>query len=204
MGIPINIAGLNEFIQEIPDGNIVILQGTIDPIKTIFTQTLAGYAVRNNKEVIYIASRAKEKIISELSFYIESTNYQIIEERSHHHWKDFIKEDRVVIIDSFSYLVLDKSLSEVRAILEELDALCKQRHAILLLTLEFGMLDEKLQITIGHMADGIIHFLSKETTKGVARFIRISKWMDRDSFIDNIYYTFDHRVIKIDLRARIN
>jgi archaellum biogenesis ATPase FlaH len=204
MGIPINIAGLNEFIQEIPDGNIVILQGTIDPIKTIFTQTLAGYAVRNNKEVIYIASRAKEKIISELSFYTESTNYQIIEERSHHHWKDFIKEDRVVIIDSFSYLVLDKSLSEVRAILEELDALCKQRHAILLLTLEFGMLDEKLQITIGHMADGIIHFLSKETTKGVARFIRISKWMDRDSFIDNIYYTFDHRVIKIDLRARIN
>lgn len=204
MGIPITIPGLRDFIQEIPDGNIIIIQGTIDPIKTIFVQTLAGYAAKTKKEVIYIASRAKEEICSELLQYTGSSYYQVIEERSHRHWKDFIKKNAVLIIDSFSYLVLDKTLSEVRTLLEELDSLCKQNNTILLLTLEYGMLDEKVQITIGHLADGIIHFLSKETTKGIARFIRISKWINRDSFNDNIYYTFDGTKITIDLRARIN
>ncbi|MBN1280530.1 MAG: hypothetical protein JXA00_02665 [Candidatus Thermoplasmatota archaeon] len=203
MGIPIHIAGLNEFIQEIPNGNIVVVQGTIDPIKTIFIQTVAGLAVKHKKEVVYIASRAKEEVVAELSQYTDSTKCQIVEERSHRHWKDFIRRDAVLIIDSFSYLVLDKTLSEVRTIVEELDSLCKQHNTILLLSLEYGMLDEKVQITIGHLADGIIHFLSKETTKGIARYIRISKWMNRDSFNDNIYYTFDGKKISIDLRARV-
>ncbi|MEM0493485.1 MAG: hypothetical protein QXS02_06010 [Candidatus Thermoplasmatota archaeon] len=203
MGIPINIPGLDQFIQEIPDGNIIVIQGDIDPIKTIFTQILAGYAQRNKKEVIYVSSRAKEEIREELLQYTGSSHFKVIEERSHRYWKDFVKKDVVLIIDSFSYLVLDKSLSEVRTILEELDSLCKQNNTILLLTLEYGMLDEKIQITINHLADGIIHFLYRETTKGIARFIRISKWLNRYSFTDNIYYSFDGTRINIDLRARV-
>ncbi|MEM4258155.1 MAG: hypothetical protein QXL17_03265 [Candidatus Thermoplasmatota archaeon] len=203
MGIPISIPGLDQFIHEIPKGNIIVIQGTIDPIKTIFTQILAGFAQKQKKEVIYISSRAKEEICAELLEYTGSSHFQVVEERSHQHWKDFVKKDVVLIIDSFSYLVLDKSLSEVRMILEELDSLCKQNNTILLLTLEYGMLDEKVQITIGHLADGIIQFLTKETSSGIARFIRISKWMNRNSFTTNIYYTFDGTRINVDLRARV-
>ncbi|MEM0466510.1 MAG: hypothetical protein QXX20_02760 [Candidatus Thermoplasmatota archaeon] len=203
MGIPISIPGLDQFIHEIPKGNIIVIQGTIDPIKTIFTQILAGFAQKQKKEVIYISSRAKEEICAELLEYTGSSHFQVVEERSHRHWKDFVKKDVVLIIDSFSYLVLDKSLSEVRMILEELDSLCKQNNTILLLTLEYGMLDEKVQITIGHLADGIIQFLTKETSSGIARFIRISKWMNRNSFTTNIYYTFDGTRINVDLRARV-
>jgi KaiC/GvpD/RAD55 family RecA-like ATPase len=203
MGIPITIAGLNEFIPEIPNGNTILVEGTIEPIKTIFVQHLAGEAKKRGHEVTYITSRAKEEVIEQLTYYNGTIDFPIIEERSSRHWKDFIKEKTILVIDSYSYLVLDDTLHEVRTTLEELDTLCKQRHAIILLTVEKGMLEEKISITVSHIADGIIQFLSHDTAKGIARFIRIPKWLNRRSFDENIYYQFDGKRISIDLRARV-
>ncbi len=203
MGIPIKLPGLSEYIDEIPESSTILVEGNIDPIKTIFVQHLAGFAHGTVQEINYICSRAKEEVIEQMKCYSETTDFPIIEERSSRHWKDFIKEKSLLIIDSFSYLILDDSLIEVRNIIEELDSLCKQHGAIVILTVEEGMLDEKIRITVGHIADGIIRFLSRDTAKGVARFMRIPKWMNQKSFDDNIFYTFDNKKIKVDLRSRV-
>jgi archaellum biogenesis ATPase FlaH len=203
MGIPIVIPGLSEFIKEIPDGNTILVEGNIDPIKTIFVQQLAGIAKQKSRNVNYITSRAKEEVIEQISYYNGTVDFPVIEERSHRHWKNYLGKDGVLILDSFSYLILEKTLPEVRTILEELDSVCKQQNAIIFLTVEEGMLDEKVHITVGHLADGIFRFMSRDTSKGIARFIRIPKWLNRKSFDENIYYTFDGKKLNVDLRARV-
>jgi archaellum biogenesis ATPase FlaH len=203
MGIPITIAGLNEYIKEIPSGNTIVLQGNIEPIKTLFIQFLAHQASLKGYNVSYISSRAKEEVAEQLKLYNGEINFPIIEERSSRHWKDHITKDCVLIIDSFSYLILDDSLIQVRDILEELDSICKKFNAIILLTIEEGMLDEKVQVTLSHIADGIIQFFCHDTSKGIVRFMRIPKWINRKSFDDKIFYHFDGRKINVDLRARV-
>jgi len=203
MGIPITIPGLTSIIPEIPDGNVILIEGDINPIKSIFAQLLAGAAHNHGKEVFFITSRAEEEIKDQLQRYIGSSSFQIIKERSSHHWKNFIKKNNITIIDSFSYLILNKTLTEVQTIMEELDTICKQENAILLLTMEYGMLDEKVRVTASHIADGIFHFMQHDTKKGVAWFIRIPKWLNKTSFEQNIYYDFDGIRINVDLRTRV-
>ncbi len=203
MGIPITIPGLSEFIKEIPNGNTLLIEGSMEPIKTIFVYSLLTQAEKSGIDVHYISSRAKEEVIEQMQSFNGKVNFPIIEERSSRHWKDHLKRDSVLVIDSFSYLILDDSLRDVRNILEDLDSFCKQKNAIVILVVEEGMLDEQINITTKHLADGIIRFMSKDTSKGVARFIRIPKWMNIKSFDDNIFYNFDGKKILVDLRARV-
>jgi archaellum biogenesis ATPase FlaH len=204
MGIPVTITGLNQFIEEIPEGNLILVESSIDPIATIFVQQLGVIAQKNGHQVTYITSRTKEEVLEQIIFYQdEPADICVIEERSHRRWKDYVTEKSVLILDSFSYLILDVPLMEIRNILEEFLKLCQQLNAIVIITMERGMLDSKVEIATGHLADGILLFLSKDTSKGIARFIRIQKWIKGQSFDENIYYTFDGKKINVDLRSRV-
>ena len=196
MGIPITITGLNQFISEIPEGNLVLVESSIDPIATIFVQRLAVLAQKNGHDVTYITSRTKQEVCEQLVYYqSEPVDICVVEERSNRKWKEYITEKSV--------LILDVPLVEVRSVLEELLKLCQQLNAIVIITIEQGMLDSKVEISTGHLADGILKFLCKDTSKGIARFIRIQKWMKGQSFDENIYYTFDGKKINVDLRSRV-
>ena len=204
MGIPITIPGLTEFITEIPKGTLVLVEGSIDPITTLFVQQIATVAVHEDKKVNYITSRAMEEVRDQVQYFQDNgAEFSIVEERSHRHWQDYIVDHGVTIIDSFSYLNIERSLSDVRRVLEEFLKRCKQHHAIVFLTLEQGMLSEQVEVTCAHLADGIFKFLTMDTSKGIRRYIRIPKWMHGKSFDENIYYHFDGKNISVDLRARV-
>jgi archaellum biogenesis ATPase FlaH len=204
MGIPITITGLNQFIQEIPQGNLILVESSIDPIATIFVQQLGVIAKKNGLQVTYITSRTKKEVCEQIVYYQdEPVDICVTEERSHRHWKDFITENSVLILDSFSYLILDEPLHEVQHILEEFLKLCQQANSIVIITMELGMLDSKVEIASSFLSDGILKFLSKDTNKGILRFIRIQKWMKGQTFDENIYYTFDGKKINVDLRSRV-
>lgn len=204
MGISITIPGLSQFIEEIPDGNLILIEGGIDPISAIFVQKLACTAYNEGKSVIYITSRTKEEVHGQICYFqSEKFDFPIVEERSHRHWKDFITDNSLVVLDSFSYLSIGDTLVEVRHTLEEFLKLCKQLNAIVLLTTERGMLDKKVEITTSHLSDGIFQFMSRDTSEGISRFIRIPKWINGMSFDENIHYTFDGKQINVDLRSRV-
>jgi archaellum biogenesis ATPase FlaH len=204
MGIPIEIAGMGEFIQKIPFGNLVLIEGSIDPITTIFVQTLSTIAVHENTPVRFITSRAEEEVRDQIQlFQDDCVDFPIIAERSHRHWQNHITEKGLTVIDSFSYLNIERSLDDVRRVLEEFLKLCKEKKAIMLLTTERGMLSKQVEVTCAHLADGIFCFLTRDTEKGIRRYIRVPKWMSGQSFDENIYYQFDGREMKIDLRARV-
>jgi archaellum biogenesis ATPase FlaH len=204
MGVPIQITGLNEFIHDIPDGNLILVEGSIDPIVTVFVQQLAHVATDHKDEVTYITSRTKEEVVEMVRFHNKTPPlFTVVEDPSYLHWKDHLKVNSMLVIDSFSYLILDKSLFEVRQILEDFLRMSRQQEAIVVITMEQGMLDPKIEVTIAHLADGIFHFLTKDTTVGVAHFIQIPKWVTGTSFDENIYYTFDGQRINVDLRSRV-
>jgi len=205
MGIPISITGMSSYIKDISDGNLILVQGSIDPITTIFVQTLSTIAVKEEKPVNFITSRTVEEVREQIHlFQSNGIEFPVIEERSHRHWENYIVDNGVMVIDSFSYLNLERPLSEVRRVLEDFLRLCKQKNSIILLTIERGMLSEQVEVTCSHLADGIFNFLTKDTDKGIRRYIRIPKWMDGRSLDDNIYYHFNGREIRVDLRSRVN
>jgi KaiC/GvpD/RAD55 family RecA-like ATPase len=204
MGIPIKIAGMSGFIQDIPFGNLVLIEGSIDPIATIFVQTMASISVTEEIPVRFITSRAEEEVRDQIRFFQDNgLEFPIFAERSHRHWQDHITEKGLTAIDSFSYLNIDRPLADVRRVLEEFLKQCKEKQAIILLTSEQGMLSEQVEVTCRHLADGIFRFLSRDTEQGIRRYIRIPKWMNGQSFDENIYYQFDGREIRVDLRSRV-
>jgi len=204
MGIPVNVVGLNKFVTEIPDGNIILIEGKIDPVKTFFVQHIGCTSIKNGRDVIYITSRVINELKKELLVYDSDTkSFNIVEERSSRHWKDYVKDNSLLIIDSFSYLMLDKSLYEFRDNLEDLRQATKDKNAIVLLTVEEGMLDEKAEITAKYIADGIVIFKKKEASKGISRYVIIPKWKNNMAFNDNIYYDFDGISMKVDMRSRV-
>lgn len=204
MGIPIDITGLKQFIDEIPDGNIILVEGRIDPVKSFFAQHLGLIADKSGKIVTYVSSRWIEEVKEEVSRQNGGNiPFDIIEERSARHWRDHVADDAVIIIDSFSYLTLDKTLYEFTMDLEHLRKAVKKTNTIVLLISEQGMLEEKMEITTQYIADGVIRFMTKEASKGIARYIRFPKWIGDVSFDDNIYYTFDGKRMNVDLRSRV-
>ncbi len=204
MGIKIEIPGLTEYIQKMPNGNVILVEGGINPSTSIFVQHLATVAHKQGRCVNYITSKTKEEVEEQVNIIQRQPPvFPIIEERSHRHWKEYISDESILVIDSFSYMVLDRSLADVVLIMEEFLRLCKEHRSIVILTGERGMLDQQMEITIAHLADGIFLFLSKDTSKGIARFIRVPKWVDGNSYDDNIYFTFDGHRINVDLRSRV-
>ncbi len=206
MGISIDMAGLKHFIPEIPDGQIILIEGKLDPIKTFFVKHLGLVACKNGRRVTFISSKNKVELRESLNngkCDFDTSNFEVIDERSSRHWKDHIAEESILIIDSFSYLMLDKSLYEFRDVMEDMRDECKTKNAITILTLVDGMLGEKEEITTEYLADGIIRFLTKEGPKGKERYIRIPRWIGNVSFDDNINYTFDGKKMNVDQRERV-
>jgi len=204
MPIKITIPGLTEFITEIPDGNLILVEGSIDPIATVFVQHLALTAFQGGKDVNYITSRTEEEVREQMKLMFDKdADFQIVSEKSHRHWQDYITDNGVTIIDSFSYLNIERPLSDVRRVLEEFLSLVKQKEALVFITMERGMVEENVTVTCKHLCDGIFLFLSRDTDLGIRRYIRIPKWMNGKSFDENIYYHFDGKDIRVDLRSRV-
>jgi KaiC/GvpD/RAD55 family RecA-like ATPase len=204
MGIKVDIEGLDKYIPEIKDGHMILIEGRLDPIKTYFVQHLGCIASRGGRKVVFVTSRVLEEMKKQFQkFDTESIKFEMTEERSARHWKDFICENSLLIVDSFSYLMLDKSLYEFRDVLEDLRHVCVEQRAVVLLTIVDGMLGEKEEITTEYLSDGIIRFLTREYSKGITRFIQIPKWMGRIALDENIHYTFDGKKMHVDTRSRV-
>jgi archaellum biogenesis ATPase FlaH len=204
MGLSINIPGLGDFIKEIPDKNLILVEGEMDNIKTFFVQKIGYNGTKNGKKITYITSRDKDEVYHQLcQYHFKPDKASILNGNSLSHIKEHITKNSVLIIDSFSYLTLEQESSQFKEIIENIRKMCKKENAIIFLTIETGMLPQKMEKILAHVTDGIIQFKTKESSKGIVRFIRIPKWANGNIIDSNIYYTFNNREINIDLRSRV-
>lgn len=202
MGIPINIPGLNQFIKEVPEGSIVSIEGGVDSPKAVLVSVIASTAKDEGWSISYVCPRGRCGSLQDLPGKWRQ-DLVIVEGDAPILWKQHLKPKNVLIIDSLSYLMLERDVSEFKNIMEEIKTSGRTNGAIIIQLIELGMFDLKAEILTGFFADGIVQFLSKDSGEGVSRFIRIPKWMEGSSFDRNIYYTYEEGRINIDLRYRV-
>jgi len=107
--IPIDIPGLNQLIPSIPGGNVLLLKGATDPVKTYFVQYLAHRAQAQRAKVIYVSSRGREEVQEQFRrLFNNGAPADVNEERSPMKWVNQVGEGSVLVVDSFSYLMFDK------------------------------------------------------------------------------------------------
>jgi archaellum biogenesis ATPase FlaH len=202
VGIPISIPGLNQFIREVPEGSIISIEGGVDPPKSVMVGVVASTAKENGWNISYICPRGRCGSLQGLSGEWKE-GMSFVEGDAPTLWKDHIKSKNLLIIDSLSYLLQEKDISEFKRVMEEVKFACNSCGAIVIQLVELGMLDKWAEILSGFYADGIVQFLSKDAADGLTRFVRIPKWMSGASYDRNIYYTYEEGRINIDLRYRV-
>ncbi len=204
MDIPIEIPGLNQFIPSVPGGSVVLVRGGNDYAKTFFAEYLGEQGRRAGMRLVFVTSRGKEEVTAHYRRnFNDGVGIEFLEDRSPLWWSVLVREDVVMVIDSFSYFMLDKDSQSFRATLEEMRMASRKAKAIVVLTLDSGMLPPEREAVLLHLVDGVIDFHVKETGEGIVRFIRISRWMDGCTYDSNIFYTFEDMRLNVDLRNRV-
>jgi len=84
-------------------------------------------------------------------------------------------EERCVLIDSLSYLILTQKYRSVIDIVELLLNTAKKHGGIHFLLLTQKMHDTETETTIQHLVDGVIEFSAQETAGGIDRRMKMKK-----------------------------
>lgn len=204
VGISIEVPGLSQFINEIPDGALVSIEGDVDHPKVILARTIIKTALEQGKNFVYISSPGCG-LTEQLSQGCDILNQSSTEVSGKDlcSWTEHIRANSVVLIDSFSYLVADQAISKSINVLETIRIEARKNGAIVLMFIEDGLLPKELGIMQRYHSDGIVQFLARDSPDGVSRFIRINKWMTGESYDRNIYYNYKEGKINVDLRYRV-
>lgn len=208
MGIPIEVVGLSSIVSEVPDGRLLIIEGGADPAKSFLLRRLALTAATRDYRVSFITSRDRAELVTLLGREggtpeWKEDRFDIEERDSVWTLDEFGANGGLLAVDSFSFLTLDLTPSQLAGMLRSLRAICQERHTTVLLGTERGMVEGRAEAVTWHLADGVIQFHTKEGPEGVIRWLRIPKWMDGKALDRNIYYGFDGARLTIDLRRRV-
>jgi KaiC/GvpD/RAD55 family RecA-like ATPase len=208
MSLPVEVPGLDTIIPHIEEGKIIIAESGADSAKSFFVRRLALTAARLGQDVSFVTSRDQEEV--RLQFVREAGPglkvdgwLHLYERDAVQRFDEFAPAGGILAVDSFSFLSLNLSGTELAATLRSLRAICRDQHTLVVLATDRGMLSPQCEAIVDHLADGLLQFHAREASERILRFIRIPKWSD-GTFVDrNVYYEFDGRRLAIDLRSRV-
>ncbi len=208
-GIPVEVPGLSLLIPRIPAGSIIVAESGPDPAKSHFVRTLGLAAYRTGRPVVFLTSRDQAELRSLLlregglapGDYVEGI--EVVERDSIQGANELPRPSGLLAVDSFSLLTLDLSPARLVALLRDVRGWLRARRAIVVLATDRGIAEPRSEAITAHLSDGVIQFHSKETAEGVARYLRIPKWMNSGVVDQNIHYDFDGKRIAVDMRRRV-
>ena len=208
MGIPIEVPGLDAIIPEVPDGHVIILESGADPAKNFFVRRLVLTALGRGKNVAFVWSRDRADLLERLKAEggdgrLTSGRLDIFEADTIKSLNEYGQWGGLLAVDSFSLLTLDSDAVQLAGMLRSLRAICREKKTTVVLGTDRGMLEPRSEAVTSHLADGVLQFHAQEAPEGLARFLRIPKWVDGRFMDRNIHYDFDGRRMAIDLRRRV-
>lgn len=208
MNIPIEVAGLESLIPYVGGGAVLAAESGPDPAKSYFLRKLCLNVLRQGLDVAFITSRGADEVEA-LFRYEGSTTPDYsetlhVQERDALHSLDEIGEPKgVLAIDSFTLLTLELRSAQVAALLRNLRRVARDRNTTVLLATDRGIQEPSAEAVTNYLSDCVVQFYAKEGPEGILRYLRIPKWTE-GKFVDrNIYYDFDGKLMKIDLRRRV-
>jgi archaellum biogenesis ATPase FlaH len=194
--------GLSQFIKEVPEGSMISIEGGVDHPKAVMVGVIASTAQEKGWHISYVCPRGRCGSLQGLPGKWKE-DLSLVEGDAPTLWRDHAKTKNLLIIDSLSYLMQGRDVSDFKHVMEEVKSACRISGAVVIQLVELGMLEQWAEVLSGFYADGIVQFLSKDAADGLTRFIRIPKWMSGSSYDRNIYYSYEEGRINIDLRYRV-
>ena len=208
MSLPVEVPGLDTLLSEIGDGTIVIVEGGADLAKSFFIRRLCRTALHGGRPVSFVTSRDGRELAAMFARENGESStrtgaVEILERDSVDSLSEYVPQEGLLAVDSFSFLTLGLAPTDLARMLRELHRVSRENRTTALLATDQGMLEPRAEAVVTHLAEGHIEFHAQEGTEGLVRFLRVPKWAD-GRFVDrNIYYDFDGRRIAIDLRSRV-
>ncbi|HXY47468.1 MAG TPA: hypothetical protein VEK13_06205 [Thermoplasmata archaeon] len=208
MSLPVEVPGLDTIVPKIDDGTIIVVEGGADLAKSFFVRRLCRTALHATRAVTFVTSRDERELRDRLAKENGETAdlggaIRVVERDAVQSLDEYTTDKGLLAVDSFSFLTLDLTPTELARMLRDLRRACREQRTIVVLTTDQGMFEARSEAVLTHLAEGYIEFHAQEGTEGILRFLRIPKWVD-GRFVDrNIYYTFDGKRIAIDLRSRV-
>jgi KaiC/GvpD/RAD55 family RecA-like ATPase len=205
VAIPFEIPGFNQIIPSIPEGHLIIIKGTENTAKNFFTQLIVASAANTGYHVNFITTKGKkyvEKCMARIQPEVLS-KMSITEEKLWTNWLDLFSGKSIVVIDSYSYFFAERDGEECRIAFDSLRLKCAAQNSTAICVIDAGIIDDKIEKALDHLADGKIEFLGLESTDAIKRYMRIEKWVDGRSFDENIFYSIQENRMSIDLRYRV-
>ncbi|MDG6224554.1 MAG: hypothetical protein QCI82_03475 [Candidatus Thermoplasmatota archaeon] len=203
MALKIPVPGMDQFLCDIPDGSMLVMSGGFEGTQSFLAQSIGYGAYKSGREVTYVTSRAIPDIMGEvMRFEPGVVPFYLIENVPLNDWRTFISSKCVLIVDSYSLLVMNVELPQLRDGLMEIKTIAKERGATLVLVAHPPLIDERRTSVTEYFADSLVEFRSQEEDEFVRRYLRVHKWYG--TILEQlIYYRIDEGRMEIDLRARI-
>ncbi|MCI4356120.1 MAG: hypothetical protein L3K18_03105 [Thermoplasmata archaeon] len=208
MGLPVEVPGLGTIVHELSEGTIVIVESGADGAKSFLVRTLARTALNRGWPVTYLTSRDGPDVRTALlnggvAAPPPAGLLSVVELDSLKDWLPVGLERGLLAIDSFSFLTLDLTPTQLATTLRELRERCHRSGLAVVLATDRGMFEPRGEAIAIHLADGLIQFHTKEGPEGLIRYLRVPKWSAGTLTDRNIYYDFDGKHMAIDLRRRV-
>jgi flagellar protein FlaH len=213
------IEGLDEMLGGgLPDKSVVVMTGEPGSGYDILAQQIMyQHAVHHEKVAYFSTSRPPETLRDDLATFgwditpLEEKGNWIYQKTSigdavsvlSEKIPKAVIEERWVLIDSLSYLILTQKYSSVVQTVELLLDCARKDGGIHFLLLTQKMHDAETETTMQHLADGVIEFTAQETAAGIDRRIRIKK-MRRAVYEPRLIpFNITERGITIETAVRI-
>jgi len=184
--IKTGIAGLDEFLLGGLTPGVYILMGPLESGKEVFAQQIAYTRARQNKITYFTVSRTSESIKDDMTTYGWDVSQYEKEDRlrlanltQSESFIDTVKKEieqqRGIIIDSLSELLITGKTEEAILLLNTISKYNKEQQELHLVLLTTEMQDQKTETIIQHFADGVIEFATRWDTEILARTMVIKK-----------------------------
>lgn len=212
--IKTGIAGLDEFLTGGLPPKILLLMGHPGAGNEVFAKQLASSRAKQTPVTYFTVNTTPDIIREDMLAY----NWDITALEAGGNWKfrsltknsqlietvvEEMKQNRTVIIDSISELLLTHSLEQIIELLTAMSWQNRKGEEYHLLLLTEGMQDAKAEMAVQHFAEGIVVFTTTWSADIIHRDILIKKM--KGAFIPTrrIPYTVGKKGFVIETATRI-
>jgi len=180
------IAGLDEFLRGGLPSKVLLLLGLPGSGNEVFARQTAYTRAKQNAVTYFTVSKTSESVRDDMASYC----WDITPLEENGQWKFInllnatsivntvskeVKQNRCVVVDSLSELLLTKKIEDAVNLLTALAAENRQSQEFQLMLLTEGMQDKKEETTMEHFAEGVIIFKANWTDDAVNRDFMIKK-----------------------------
>lgn len=180
------IAGLDEFLQGGLPPKVILLTGLPGSGNEIFARQIIFTRAKQSKITYFTVYSTSESIKEDMAAY----NWDITPLIENGNWKfktipntkrlteeiiNEIKEQRSVVIDSLSEVLLTHKTEEAISLLTAMSVQNIESQEYQLLLLTEGMQDTQAETTMQHFAEGLINFSTTWTADTTLRHVIIKK-----------------------------